>query len=332
MFSRVLPWSGRCFRTPARRFGAGADFDGRHREFFDLHKVTEDFQRDGFAVVPHLFAPEAIQRLRAQAMKLVDEWTPSDHEYSLFQTGASQVDSTDEYFLSSGDKIRVFLEKDVLGPDRSFLYPKTRCINKIGHALHELDPVFREFSHCEAVQLLAAAAGLVEPLLVQSMYIFKHPRVGGEVSPHKDNAFIITTPLSCVGIWLALEEATRLNGCLWAIPRSHHEPPPSYFIRDPLHPTTRVKFDPPLSTEPLPQWDEERFVPLEVPTGSVVLLHGNLVHRSHPNLSATSRHAFTLHLVDGTATYSPANWLQRPPDFPFRGFLSSAAPTASRVF
>ena len=52
----------------------------------------------------------------------------------------------------------------------------------------------------------------------QSMLIFKQPYVGGEVVPHQDSSFIATDPLSCVGIWLALEDAMRSNGCLWALP------------------------------------------------------------------------------------------------------------------
>ena len=53
---------------------------------------------------------------------------------------------------------------------------------------------------------------------LQSMLIFKQPFVGGEVVPHQDSCFVTTDPLSCVGIWLALEDATQENGCLWTLP------------------------------------------------------------------------------------------------------------------
>lgn len=41
--------------------------------------------------------------------------------------------------------------------------------------------------------------GLSTPLAVQSMYIFKQPKIGGEVTPHQDGAFLYTvrTPYSC---------------------------------------------------------------------------------------------------------------------------------------
>jgi phytanoyl-CoA hydroxylase len=50
------------------------------------------------------------------------------------------------------------------------------------------------------------------------MYIFKQPRIGGEVTCHQDSAFLYNDPISIAGLWFALEDATTENGCLWAIP------------------------------------------------------------------------------------------------------------------
>lgn len=52
---------------------------------------------------------------------------------------------------------------------------------------------------------------------VQSMYIFKQPSIGGEVVPHQDSAFLSTDPPSCIGLWFALEDANKENGCLWCV-------------------------------------------------------------------------------------------------------------------
>lgn len=46
------------------------------------------------------------------------------------------------------------------------------------------------------------------------------------------------------------------------------------------------------------------------------MLHGALVHWSKRNTSHQSRHAYTMHVVDGTAVYAPDNWLQRGPGMP----------------
>ena len=61
-------------------------------------------------------------------------------------------------------------------------------------------------------------------------------------------------------------------------------------------------------------------VPLEAAAGTLIALHGTLPHWSASNTSDRSRHAYTMHLIDGTADYLADNWLQREPDLPLRGF------------
>ena len=52
------------------------------------------------------------------------------------------------------------------------------------------------------------------------------------------------------------------------------------------------------------------------------VFHGLLPHYSAPNRSDASRHAYTLHVVDGNARYAPDNWLQRDAALPVRGFVA----------
>ncbi len=61
-------------------------------------------------------------------------------------------------------------------------------------------------------------------------------------------------------------------------------------------------------------------VALDARKGALVVLHGLLPHWSGPNRSDRSRHAYTLHVIDGAADYPADNWLQRAPDLPLRGF------------
>ncbi|MPC12078.1 Phytanoyl-CoA dioxygenase 2 [Portunus trituberculatus] len=97
-------------------------------------------------------------------------------------------------------------------------------LNKVGHALHWLVPEFRSVSFSEKVKTTARRLGFVSPAVVQSMYIFKQPGIGGEVTPHKDCTFLSTEPQSCTGFWFALEDVTLENGCLWYVPGSQHRP------------------------------------------------------------------------------------------------------------
>ena len=43
-------------------------------------------------------------------------------------------------------------------------------------------------------------------------------KIGGEVALHQDSTFLYTDPPSVVGLWVALEDATKENGCLWHLP------------------------------------------------------------------------------------------------------------------
>jgi phytanoyl-CoA hydroxylase len=268
------------------------------------------WERDGFLVLPGFFPAVRCDALKARMAELVERFDPSGVT-TVFRTD-DQSHARDRYFLESGDKVRFFFEPDAFDAEGRLRQPKELSLNKVGHALHDLDPVFRAFSRDPALEAVADAIGLKAPLLLQSMYIFKQPRIGGEVHCHQDSSFIHTEPESCVGFWVALEDATTENGCMWAEPGGHRRPLKARFVRA-GEGTRMIQLDPaPLPTEGL--------APLEAPKGTLVLLHGRLPHRSGPNLSARSRHAYALHLIDGTCRYSPDNWLQRAPDMPLRGF------------
>lgn len=270
----------------------------------------DNYQDRGFLVLEGFASEEECEQLRARAVEMVHGFDPAE-VVSIFSTH-EQNRTTDDYFLTSGDKIRFFFEENAFNPDGTLKYEKEKSINKIGHALHDLDPVFERFSHSEKIKDLAAAIGMKNPLLLQSMYIFKQPNIGGEVTCHQDSTFLYTEPIDIVGLWFALENATIENGCLWAIPGGHRSGLKSRWVRS----QAGMKFEI-FDTEP---WPEDQLVPLEVSKGSLILLNGLLPHRSFENRSPRSRHAYTLHLIGAGANYPADNWLQRSTTMPLRGF------------
>jgi phytanoyl-CoA hydroxylase len=269
------------------------------------------YQRDGYLVLPDFVTAPECDRLRARAAQLVKDFDPTE-AISIFTTH-EQSRVTDEYFLESGDKIRFFFEENAFNGDGSLRQAKEKSINKIGHALHDLDPIFNAFSRTAKLKDLAAALGVEQPLLLQSMYIFKQPNIGGEVGCHQDRTFIYNEPMSMVGLWFALEDATTENGCLWAIPGGQELGLKSRWIRKPEGGMCFNVFDD-------SAWPEEKLVPLEVHKGALIVLHGLLPHKSLENRSPKSRHAYTLHLIGGKSTYPADNWLQRSDALPLRGF------------
>jgi phytanoyl-CoA hydroxylase len=262
----------------------------------------EQYRDAGFLVLEDFASEEECDQLRQRAEELVHEFDPAE-VVSIFST-RKQNRLTDDYFMTSGDKIRFFFEENAFNDDGTLKYEKERSINKIGHALHDLDPVFERFSCSRQVQELAEALGLDQPLLVQSMYIFKQPNIGGEVTCHQDSTFLYTEPTEILGLWFALEDATIDNGCLWAIPGGHKRGLKSRWKRAQNGGMEFEIYD----EEP---WPEDELVPLEVSKGSLILLDGLLPHCSFENRSPRSRHAYTLHLIHSKAKYPADNWLQR---------------------
>ena len=123
-----------------------------------------------------------------------------------------------------------------------------------------------------------------------------------------------------VGFWVAIDDATIENGCMWAQPGGHRGPLRKRFVRNPDGGT---RFEP-LDATPFPAPGSPDLVPIEVRAGTLVLLHGLLPHWSDVNRSSHSRHAFTVHVIEATAHYPADNWLQRGADLPLRGFTPAA--------
>ena len=114
----------------------------------------QQYQRDGFLVLTEFVETNACDQLRARAEELVRDFDPSG-VVSVFST-IEQNRHSDDYFLKSGDKIRFFFEEDAFGSEGTLKQSKERSINKIGHALHDLDPAFSEFSRTpEIVELVS---------------------------------------------------------------------------------------------------------------------------------------------------------------------------------
>ena len=268
-------------------------------------KLFADYTRDGVLVIENAISIEWCERLMARMKELVAGFEVSEHQ-TVFNT-LDQSHAKDAYFMESGDKISFFLEDGVVDDKGALTVPKAHALNKVGHALHTLDPVFKEFSSDPRFKALLVQLGMAAPDLLQSMYIFKNPRVGGEVVCHQDATYLWTEPQTVTGLWFALEDATIENGCLYGIPGAHTEAMPrSKFGRTApgaLSTKTTIFDKTPFIAEDA--------VPLEVKAGTMVVLHGQFPHLSCANKSDKSRHALALHYVDGAAEYVPDNWLKR---------------------
>ena len=279
------------------------------------HTQLAAYTQDGYVVLPDFKSPGEIAQVSARAREIVEAFEPGASN-NIFTTN-DQTRTTDDYFLGSADKICCFFEEEAFHGDPQqgqLKQAKALSINKIGHALHDLDPVFAAFSRGPQLGALAEDLGLLAPQIWQSMVIFKQPGIGGEVRWHQDATFFDTTPISVTTFWFALEDATRTNGCLWVQPGGHRGPLRERFVRSADDIVTMERLD------SMPWPDESTAVAVEVSAGSLVVMHGLLPHYSAPNRSPFSRLAYTLHVTDARSVYSPRNWLQRGARMPVKGF------------
>ena len=295
---------------------------------------------------------QEVAALKQQMADMVEDWDPSEETRS-FSTNveANQKQGSDDYFLESASRVHFFAEPTALDQDNRLLpqYTKLAALNKAGHGLHRVVPgAFYDYTVSSKVRRLVRDLGWHDPVVPQSMYICKNARIGGTVHSHQDSTFLYTTPRqSCLGLWLALDDATLQNGCLWIRPQSHHEPVRRQFRRNPQHFTTRVieersnvglgdtdapkmVFDENNNNGAAVEWEgalpkgseppcqgllDAGFIPVECRAGDLLAFNGTLDHLSLPNLSDRQRHTFQLHMVEGPRAgveWSKYNWLQYP--------------------
>ena len=267
-----------------------------------MNKRSQQFQENGFLVLEGFNTGKECDELMKRAAELAGNYNYEGHP-SVFQT-SDQAKTSDDYFMNSGDRISFFFEKDAFDVSGKLKNDLLHSLNKIGHALHDLDPVFNRFTRSVQMKELTEELGLHDSVVIQSMYIFKHAKIGGVVDVHQDASFLYTEPGSCVGFWYALEDATKENGCLWAKPGGHQTSLRSWFRKKESGGTELLQ----LNNEP---YSMEGMIPLEVKKGTCIVLHGLLPHYSLPNTSGRSRQAYAIHTINRNARYPEENWLQR---------------------
>jgi phytanoyl-CoA hydroxylase len=153
--------------------------------------------------------------------------------------------------------------------------------------------------------------------VLQSMIICKQPEIGGRVPPHQDSVFLYTDPPSAVGFWYALEDCTVENGCLSFAAGSHKRAPiRDRFVRNAENTGTTFEHNSgaqwPEGLEEDKDVKKEVYELGEVKAGTLVLIHGNLLHKSEKNTSRKGRMIYTFHMIEGEHQFPENNWLRMP--------------------
>jgi phytanoyl-CoA hydroxylase len=233
---------------------------------------VRDFVNLGYVVVPGLVTAAEVDELRREAVAIARGRYPCDKIQP-----APESASDDEVL-------------------RSFL-----CI----HQPHHISPVTRRYAaHPKICGTLSQIVGAHLPFwdgsvkCMQSMLFVKGPGQPGQAW-HQDEIYIPTRDRSLCGAWIALDDATVENGCLWVIPASHRS---GYLYPQREHSNTDEFDFAPESygfgekvTVSGAGFSEAAEIPVEAPTGAVVFFNGYLLHRSKKNRSRGYRRALVNH-------------------------------------
>ncbi|KAK9432845.1 hypothetical protein V1505DRAFT_398321 [Lipomyces doorenjongii] len=270
------------------------------------------FERDGYLLLPGELSPGRVKALFGETAGLLADFQLGDHPLTKFSTD-EKAHIGDDYFLKSSDKVRFFFEQEAFNEIGELTRPKEKAINKIGHALHNLNDEFRADTINDRNRAIAQSIGFKDPLVLQSMIICKQPEIGGKVPSHQDSVFLYTNPPSAVGFWYALEDCTAENGALSFVAGSHkwaNIAKRMIRVDGNKQGTGFITLD---GVEPPREPDDDEFIMPACPAGTLVLIHGSILHKSETNKSQKSRYAYTFHLIEGENEYDNLNWLQVPP-------------------
>ncbi|XP_054737414.1 phytanoyl-CoA dioxygenase domain-containing protein 1 homolog [Anastrepha obliqua] len=276
--------------------------------------LLDELNQNGYIVIEDFLTPAEVEELHSAGRALCMD-APQVNRKIFSTVNQKDAHSKETYFLDSGDKVRFFFEEGAIGENGELVVDPMIALNKVGHSLHVDHPVFNKVTFNNRVKEICWQLNFNKPAVCQSMYIYKNPGIGGEVISHQDSWFLHTEPNSVIGFWFALEDCTLQNGCLQAIKGSHKSGVHRRYMRNPdKNANELLVYD-----RPAPIYPQSSYTPLAVGKGTCIIIHGNVVHKSEPNRSQKSRHAYTFHVIEteNKVKYSEDNWLQPSKEKPF---------------
>jgi len=175
-----------------------------------------------------------------------------------------------------------------------------RNLRKLDNPVHHR-AAFRELAaHAPLVEMVEGLLGRPGVSVYFSQIFFKAPGGGGPKPMHQDNSYFGPSDHDAlITAWIALDDATVENGCLYYGKGSHllglaeHSAPPDAPFNLQLTPEAAARYE---------------MTPAPMTRGGVLFHHGATVHQSGDNLSSHWRRAVAFHYVSNGVTFVDPAW------------------------
>ena len=221
-------------------------------------EITQ-YRRDGYVVVRNLLGPASIAACKCALTDLATGARPSVQTSLMYETGV----------------------------DVARLAPAEREF-----AIRKYMDFCADAPSLQAAAFSARLHGVLDQLLgegrvlFQEMALVKPPRIGSAKPWHQDAAYFrIKDPGLVVGVWIALDEALRANGCMEVIPGSHLNGGVPHVHENDFN-LCQITPD---------KIDLAKRIPIEMQAGDALIFHGMIQHYTAPNNSNLRRRAIQFH-------------------------------------
>jgi phytanoyl-CoA hydroxylase len=232
----------------------------REQAIMDTPSTRRDeFNRQGFAVFPGVLSGSELQELKSA----------SDEMIALATENPSDIFCN--YYLPH----RV---------DQGALYD-----------VYQRHPVFRKIAETKKVIAAIQSVYSDEFYLFENSLVYKPEGTQNEVPWHQDFMYMTHDPDKVIA-WLAVDDVTEENGCMYAIPGSHKQGPLNY--RHVQGETHAKRTDPQLV-------DESRAVPLLMRAGDLLVFHQFVLHSSRRVSGVMKRRAYRFAVKTISNSYTP---------------------------
>jgi len=223
-----------------------------------LDRLATDYERDGFVAIEGLLAADDVAALKSDAVA-----------------------------IARGERGEVIGADPAPGADDDEVLGGILAI----HFPHKISPLMNAaMRHPRVVEVLNALMG-PDIKAMQTMLFVKRAGKPGQAW-HQDEFYIPTRDRSLCGVWIALDDATVENGCLWMHPGSH-----TPGVLYPTRPHGETRFDASQEAYDFP-YPREGGVPIELKAGGVAFFNGYVLHRSLQNTAPSGfRRALVTHYM-----------------------------------